>query len=121
MVTSSSMEGDSMAPGAASESSAVAHFPDHYAALRQLINVLLRRHRLVRREHAGLSDLTPRLHLTGDRKRISRRALHRADARRLVVIINHFPANFPGLAGFRPLGEYPQRNQVLTVGFGETR
>src|SRR4051812_31666825 len=112
MVTSSSMEGDSMAPGAARQSSSLAHLSDHYSTLGQLINVLLRRHRLVRREHARLPDLAPGLHLTGDGERVSRRSLHRTDARRLVVIIDHLPANFLWLAGFHPLGEHPQRHQV---------
>src|SRR5690348_15271839 len=56
--------------------------------LRQLLDVALRGHAFVGRVHAGGPDFAARLHLTGDRERVPRRAHHRADPVLLVITVD---------------------------------
>src|SRR6266566_8301416 len=98
----------------------LAHLFYHHSALRQLLDVLLRRNRFVWREHSRLSDLAARLHLPRDRERVTRRSLHRADAVFFVVVVHHLPTNTFWLSAFRAFREHTHGDEIVSVRLGES-
>src|ERR1019366_6745254 len=85
---------------------------DHNSALCEFRDIAVSGNAFVRRVHAGGLDRPLRLKLPRDRERVSRSALHRADAATLVVAVHELECvryRFPVL---RTLDEHSQRDEV---------
>src|SRR5258705_4658253 len=94
---------------------------DHHPTLAQLTDVLLRWNGFIGREYSRFSDLSARLHLAGDGKRVTSGTLHRTDSGFFVVVVNELPPDFLRLPGFLPLGDDPQSDEVVGFRPGELR
>src|SRR5688572_29781164 len=79
----------------------------------QLFDVQIGRHRVIGRHHAGAPHAPPCLQLAGDRERKPGRALHRAEARALVEVIEQIEDDALALAGAVADGFDAQRDEVL--------